>query len=163
MLLLSQGAKGGAVDSSTNRRFAHMSFQKTIIVGNVGRDPEMRYTPSGVPVTSFSVAVSRKWKNQSGEQQEKTTWFRVTCWRKTAELAAQYLQKGKLVLIEGDIDASAYTDREGTARASLELTATNLQFLGARGDTPEGAMAGGHPVAPGGDDFGGGGEDEIPF
>ncbi len=140
-----------------------MSFQKTIIVGNVGRDPEMRYTPSGVPVTSFSVAVNRTWKNQNGEQQEKTTWFRVTCWRKLAETAAQYLQKGKLVLIEGDVEAQAYTDREGNARATLELTATNMQFLGARGDTPEGAVAGPRAAAPGGDDFGGGGEDEIPF
>ncbi len=141
-----------------------MSFQKTIIVGNVGRDPEMRYTPSGVPVTSFSVAVNRTWKNQNGEQQEKTTWFRVTCWRKLAETAAQYLQKGKLVLIEGDVEAQAYTDREGNARATLELTATNMQFLGARGDTtPEGAVAGPRATAPGGDEFGGGGEDEIPF
>ena len=73
----------------------------------------MRYTPTGVPVTSFSIATSRKWTNQNGESQEKTTWFRVTCWRKTAELAAQYLKKGRLVLVEGDIDASAYTDREG--------------------------------------------------
>ena len=105
-------------------------YQKTVVIGHLGRDPEMRYTPSGVPVTSFSVATTRKWTNQNGESQEKTTWFRVTCWRKTAELAAQYLKKGRLVLVEGDIDASAYTDREGSPRASLELTATNLKFLG---------------------------------
>ena len=99
-------------------------YQKTVVVGHLGKDPEMRYTPSGVPVTSFNVATSRKWTNANGEQQEKTTWFRVTCWRKTAELAAQYLQKGRLVLVEGDIEASAWTDKEGNARASLELTAT---------------------------------------
>jgi single-strand DNA-binding protein len=141
-----------------------MSFQKLIIVGRLGKDPEMRYTQSGVPVTSFNVAVDRRWTNQSGEKQEKTTWFRVTCWRKQAEIAAQYLQKGKQVLVEGEVDASAYTDREGNARASLEMTATNFQMLGARGEAPEGAVAGGHAIAPGGgDDFAGGGEDEIPF
>jgi single-strand DNA-binding protein len=142
-------------------------FQRTIVVGHVGRDPEMRYTPGGVPVTSFSVATSRRWTNQNGEQQEKTTWFRVTCWRKLAELAAQYLQKGRLVLVEGDIEAQAYTDREGAARATLELTATTLKFLGGRGEVAEGVpAAAGHanpPGGPGGDEFGGGGEDEIPF
>ena len=113
-------------------------YQKTIVVGHLGRDPEMRYTQSGVPVTSFSVATTRKWSSASGEQQEKTTWFRVTCWRKLAELTAQYLKKGRLVLVEGDIEASAFTDREGNARASLELTATNIKFLGGRGEGGEG-------------------------
>jgi single-strand DNA-binding protein len=132
-------------------------YQKTIVVGHLGRDPEMRYTPSGVPVTSFSVATTRKWSNANGEQQEKTTWFRVTCWRKLAELTAQYLKKGRLVLVEGDIDASAFTDREGAARASLELTATNIKFLGGRGDGEGAPSAGG-----GSDDFPVH-EDEIPF
>jgi single-strand DNA-binding protein len=133
-------------------------YQKTIVAGHLGRDPEMRYTPSGVPVTSFSMATTRKWTNANGEQQEKTTWFRVTCWRKLAELTAQYLKKGRLVLVEGDIDASAYTDREGSPRASLELTATGIKFLGGRGDG-EGA-----PSAPGatGDEFPVH-EDDIPF
>jgi single-strand DNA-binding protein len=133
-------------------------YQKTIVVGHLGRDPEMRYTPSGVPVTSFSVATTRRWSSASGEQQEKTTWFRVTCWRKLAELTAQYLKKGRLVLVEGDIDASAFTDRDGNARASLELTATNIKFLGGRGEGGEGGVGGTgvseeFPVH----------EDEIPF
>ena len=134
-------------------------YQKTIVVGHLGRDPEMRYTQSGVPVTSFSVATTRKWSSASGEQQEKTTWFRVTCWRKLAELTAQYLKKGRLVLVEGDIEASAFTDREGNARASLELTATNIKFLGGRGEGGEGGRGGG---AGGGEDFPVH-EDEIPF
>jgi single-strand DNA-binding protein len=134
-------------------------YQKTIVVGHLGRDPEMRYTQSGVPVTSFSVATTRKWSSASGEQQEKTTWFRVTCWRKLAELTAQYLKKGRLVLVEGDIEASAFTDREGNARASLELTATNIKFLGGRG---EGGEGGGGAGAGGGEDFPVH-EDEIPF
>jgi single-strand DNA-binding protein len=112
-------------------------YQRTIVIGHLGRDPEMRYTPTGVPVTSFSVATTRKWTDQNGQPQEKTTWFRVTCWRKLAELSAQYLQKGRLVLVEGDIDASAFTDKQGNLRASLELTATNLRFLGARGEAGE--------------------------
>lgn len=143
-------------------------YQKTLVIGHLGRDPEMRYTPSGVPVTSFTVATTRKWTNQNGEQQEKTTWFRVTCWRKLAELAAQYLQKGRLVLVEGDIEAQAYTDREGSPRATLELTATTLKFLGGRGEGGEALaapnMAHANPPGPGGqDDFAGGNEDEIPF
>lgn len=132
-------------------------YQRTIVVGHLGRDPEMRYTPAGVPVTSFNIATTRKWTNANGEQQEKTTWFRVTCWRKLAELTQQYLKKGRLVLVEGDIDASAFTDREGNARASLELTATSVKFLGGRGDC-EGV---GGPSGPG-EEFPAH-EDDIPF
>ena len=105
-------------------------YQITTVIGHLGRDPELRYTPTGIPVTSFSIATNRKWTDANGQPQEKVTWFRITCWRKTAELAAQYLQKGRLVLVEGDIDASAYVDKQGSPRASLELTATKLRFLG---------------------------------
>ncbi len=135
-------------------------YQKTIVIGHLGRDPEMRYTPSGVPVTSFSLATTRKWTNANGEQQEKTTWFRVTCWRKLAELTAQYLQKGRLALVEGDVDASAWTDKEGNARASLELTATNIRFLGGRGEGGEGAGGTAGPAPAEGIPVG---EDDIPF
>ena len=107
-------------------------YQHVVIVGNLGRDPEMRYTPSGVPVTSFTVAVNRKWKNQNGELQEKTTWFRVTAWRKLAEMCNEYLSKGRLVLVEGEIDASAWIGQDGEPRATLELTAQNVRFLGGR-------------------------------
>jgi single-strand DNA-binding protein len=135
-------------------------YAKTVVVGHLGRDPEMRYTPSGVPVTSFSVATTRKWANANGEPQEKTTWFRVTCWRKLAELTAQYLQKGRLVLVEGDVDASAWTDKEGNARASLELTATTIKFLGGRGEGGE--LGGAGPAGRGGEEPPVG-EDDIPF
>ncbi len=129
-------------------------YQKTVIVGNLGNDPEMRYTPSGVPVTSFNVAVNRRWTDQNGGQQKKTTWFRVTAWRKLAETCAQYLGKGRLVLVEGEVDASAWTGQDGQPRASLELTARTVRFLSPRGDqnasdTPAGATS----VA----------EEEIPF
>ena len=107
-------------------------YQRTVIVGYLGRDPEMRYTPDGVPVTSFTVAVNRRWTSQDGTPQEKTTWFRVTAWRKQAEVCAQYLSKGRLVLVEGDVDASAWTDQSGNPRATLELRARTVKFLGRR-------------------------------
>lgn len=133
-------------------------YQRIIIVGNVGRDAEMRYTPTGVPVTSFSVAVNRRWNSASGEQQEKTTWFRVTCWRKLAETAGQYVKKGMKILVEGEVEAQAYVDREGTARGTLELTATNFRFLGSRAEAGEAAPA----AAGAGEDFPVH-EDDIPF
>jgi len=112
-------------------------YQKTVIVGHLGADPEMRYTPSGVPVTTFRVATNRVWTNQEGERQEKTTWFRVTAWRRLAETCNEYLSKGRLVLVEGDIDASAWTTSEGEPRATLELTARTVKFLGGRGERAE--------------------------
>ena len=112
-------------------------YQSIVLVGYLGRDPEMRYTPSGTPVTSFNVATTRKWTDAEGQQQEKTTWFRVTAWRRLAETCNQYLTKGRLVLVEGEIDASAWTDRNGEARASLELRASRVRFLGGKGERAE--------------------------
>jgi len=109
----------------------------------------MRYTPSGVPVTNFSVAVSRKWKGKDDEPHEKTTWFKVVAWRNLAELCDKYLQKGARVLVEGEVSASAWVGQDGEPRASLELTAQNVRFLSAKGETqgrtpeePEGLPAG---------------------
>lgn len=107
-------------------------YSKTIVVGHLGRDPEMRFTSGGQSVTSFSVATSRRWTDQSGQTQEKTTWFRVTAWGKLGELCNQYLAKGRIVLVEGDIEASAWKSQEGEARASLELTARNVRFIGGK-------------------------------
>ena len=91
-------------------------YQKTIIVGNVGRDAEMRYTPAGVPVADFTLATNRRWTDNDGNPQERTTWFKIICWRKLAEVAAQYITKGKLILVEGDeIEASAFTGKDGEA------------------------------------------------
>lgn len=128
-------------------------YQHTVVVGHLGRDPEMRYTPSGVAVTNFSVATTRKWTNQDGTAGEKTTWFRVTAWRQLAELCNQYLTKGRLVLVEGDVGASAWMPQDGgEPRATLELTARNVKFLGRReaGESdleapPEDTEAGGIP------------------
>ena len=100
-----------------------MTYQKTIIVGNLGGDPELRYMPNGTAVCNFSVAVNKSWTDAGGEKHKKTTWFRVTAWGRQAETSSQYLSKGSAVLVEGEIEASAYTNKSGEARASLELTA----------------------------------------
>ena len=105
-------------------------YQQITLIGNLGNDPEMRYTPSGVAVASFSLAVNKSWTTESGEKQDKTTWFRVTCWRKQAEVVSQYLGKGKQVMVVGEIEeARAFTDKSGNQRASLEVTATTVRFL----------------------------------
>lgn len=112
-------------------------YQSTTIIGYLGRDPEMRYTPSGAPVTNFSVATSRRWTDAAGVQQERTTWFRVVAWRKLAEACNQYLHKGQLVMVEGEVDASAYMPSGGEPRASLELTARTVKFLSKSGEAQE--------------------------
>ncbi len=111
-------------------------YQKVIIVGRLGQDPEMRYTPSGQPVTSFSVATDRRWTDQAGQQQERTTWFRVSVWGKQAESCNQYLVKGQQVLVEGQMNPDPETGRpkiwtrqDGTSGASYELTAYTVKFL----------------------------------
>jgi single-strand DNA-binding protein len=114
-------------------------FQQCIIIGNLGRDPEMRYTAEGTPVTSFTVAVNRRWTNPEGNTAEKTWWFKVTCWRKLAETTNQYLKKGRQVMVIGEIDASAFTGQDGQPRASLELTARDVRFLGGRDESVGGA------------------------
>jgi single-strand DNA-binding protein len=107
-------------------------WQQCMIIGNLGRDPEMRYLADGTPVTSFTVAVNRRWTGQDGTQGEKTWWFRVTCWRKLAETTNQYLKKGRQVMVIGEIDASAWVGQDGEPRASLDLTARDVRFLGGR-------------------------------
>lgn len=123
------------------------SFNKITIVGYLGRDPELRYTPDGTPVCDFSVATTERRKDRSGEPQEITTWFRVTAWRKLAEIAGQYLAKGKQVYVEGRLIQREYQDRDGNTKYNLEVTASEIQFLGARGDDaqPMRASAGAQP------------------
>ena len=122
------------------------SFNKITVVGYLGRDPELRYTSDGTPVCNFSVATTERRKDRQGEMQDVTTWFRVNVWRRQAEVANQYLKKGKLVYVEGRLSQSEYQDREGQTRTSLEIQASDLQFLGSRGDesggTPETRPAG---------------------
>lgn len=107
-----------------------MSFNKIILVGNLGRDPEMRYTPQGTPVCSFSLATNERRKDKTGEMQDQTTWFRITIWGRQAETASQYLTKGRPVYIEGRLRVEEWTDRDGKPRHTLEVTATDMQFIG---------------------------------
>jgi len=107
-------------------------YQNVIIVGHLGADPEMRYTPSGTPVTNFSVATNRRWTDQQGQPQEETTWFRVVCWGKLAETTNQYLSKGRQVLVQGEIQTRSWEGDDGVTRYTWELRARNVQFLGGR-------------------------------
>ncbi|MCZ7539737.1 MAG: single-stranded DNA-binding protein [Anaerolineae bacterium] len=118
-------------------------YSYTMIIGHVGRDPEMRYTPQGVAVCDFSVAVSRRWTDSAGAQQERTTWFKVSAWRALAETCNEYVRKGMQIMVSGEIDASAYAAKDGKPRASLELTARDVQFLGRRADADEGGAEAG--------------------
>jgi len=116
-------------------------YHRIIIAGHLGRDPEMRYTPSGTPVTTFTVATNRRWTDQSGQQQEETIWFRVSAWGRQAEVCNQYLSKGRPVLVEGRLrpdengNPRIWVGNDGVARANFEVTATTVRFLGRRGET----------------------------
>lgn len=107
-------------------------YQRLIIVGRLGRDPESRYTPQGTAVTSFSVATDRSWTDSSGQKQERTTWFRVSVWGKQAESCNQYLAKGRMVLVEGELSEPKPYQRKdnGEWAASLDVRASNVRFLG---------------------------------
>jgi single-strand DNA-binding protein len=112
-----------------------MSFNKIILVGNLGRDPELRYTPQGVAVCDFSMATNERKKDKSGEYQDVPTWFRITLWRNQAENAAKYLKKGNPVYIEGRLSLEEWTDRDGNTRQTLTVQATDMHFIsGGRND-----------------------------
>ena len=118
------------------------SLAKMTLVGNLGRDAELRYTPKGTAVLEFSVATNERWTDAAGAQQELTQWFRVTVWGRQAESLKPFLVKGKQVLVEGRFRLREYTDREGKHRVSLDVRADNLILLGARGAAaPEEAAA----------------------
>jgi single-strand DNA-binding protein len=142
-------------------------FQTIVIVGNVGRDPEMRYTPSGQAVTSFSVATNRQYTSNNGETVKETIWFRVSAWGKQAETCNQYLKKGSKVLVEGRLTADPatggpriWTGQDGSPRASFEVSAGTVRFLSPRSESEGGGM-GGSPAV---DDSGAPASDEdIPF
>ncbi|MBK8024097.1 MAG: single-stranded DNA-binding protein [Chloroflexi bacterium] len=136
-------------------------FQQVIVVGNLGRDPELRYTQAGVPVCSFSVAVTTM-SGQGDARQEKTTWFRVSAWRELGERCQQYLAKGRQVMVIGTVETRAYQDNAGQPASSLELTARDVRFLGSREDG--GGSRGGEDYSGGsGSGSGSGGVDDIPF
>ena len=111
-------------------------FQQTIVIGRLGKDPEMSYTSEGQPVTHFSVAVNEKFKS-GDEDKERVTWFEVTAWGRQAETCNDYLAKGRQVMVRGRISASAWTTQEGQLRASLKVSAQEVKFLGSNGANSE--------------------------
>jgi single-strand DNA-binding protein len=134
------------------------SVNKAIILGNLGADPELRYTPSGQAVTSLRVATTDRFKDKSGEQQSRTEWHNIVCWGRLAEIARDYLKKGSPVFIEGRIQYRSYDDKEGIKRYRTDIVAIGMQLLGSRtaaegaaepAETPEPQM----PVE----------EDDLPF
>ena len=135
-------------------------MHNTQIIGNVGRDAESRFTPSGAQVTSFSVAVNEKYTASSGEKVKETVWFRVSAWGKQAEVCNQYVKKGMKVLVEGRLTADPETGgpklwgEDGNKKASFEVTASTVRFLSQRGEVDSGAQDAGDMLPP---------EDDMPF
>ena len=117
-------------------------FNKAILIGRLGRDPEVRYTTSGTAVADFSVATNEVWTDQSGERQERTEWHRIVVWRRLAEICEKYLRKGSLVMIEGRIQTREWDDRDGNRRRTTEIVALGMKMLDSRGDR----MGGGPPA-----------------
>jgi single-strand DNA-binding protein len=112
-------------------------LNKVMIIGNLGRDPEMRYTPSGRPVTTFSVATSRAWNTSEGEKHVETEWFNVVAWSNLAEICKQYLTKGQQVYIEGRLQTRHWDDQEGNKHTSVEIVANEMIILGERRESGE--------------------------
>ena len=150
-------------------------INKAILVGNLGNDPEVRYTPAGAAVTTISVATTESWKDKEGNKQEKTEWHRVVFFSRLAEIAGEYLKKGSQVYIEGKLRTNKWQDQNGQDRYTTEILANEMQMLGGRGgDSGSGGFGGGGSMpqapkakqqqnnnnpAPNFDDF----DDEIPF
>lgn len=150
---------------------------KVILIGHLGADPDMRYTPSGAGVCELRVATSESWKDKNGQRQERTEWHRVVVWGKTAEICAKYLAKGRQVYIEGRIQTRSWDDKDGQKRYMTEVIANDVQFLsgGREGGGGGGARRGADDGPPpptddfdrggggGGGGYGGGPDDDIPF
>jgi single-strand DNA-binding protein len=137
------------------------SVNKVILIGNLGRDPEVRFTQGGTPVANFTMATTERWNDPSGEKKERTEWHRIVVWGKQAEVAAEYLKKGRSVYVEGSLQTREWTDRDGNKRYTTEVRAQRLQFLGRPDDRQAGPAAA--PVEEAGEPVGGYAEDDIPF
>ena len=147
------------------------SVNKVIIVGNVGRDPELRYTQSGQPVASFSIATNERFKDKDGNWKDRTEWHRIVAWARLAEICGEYLRKGSQVYVEGRIQTRDWEDKEGNKRQTTEIIALGMQMLGRRGgdgggpsmsddgNQTRGGGGGGEDMPP----PSGGADDEIPF
>jgi single-strand DNA-binding protein len=139
------------------------SVNKVILVGNLGRDAELRYTPGGNAVLNFTMATTDRWNDPSGEKKERTEWHRIVVWGKLGELCGEYLSKGRQVYVEGRLQTRSYDDKDGVKRYMTEIIASDVQFLGSK-ESGGGRAPGGPPPR---EPFGGPGappaDDDIPF
>lgn len=141
-----------------------MSVNKAILLGNLGKDPELRYTPSGKAVATFSLATSERWTGQDGQKNESTTWHNIVVWGKQAEVMKEYLAKGRQVYIEGRISNRSYDDKDGNKKYISEIVVQNFSFVGGRGgDGPRDQSASGAPSADMPPPPSGGDDDDLPF
>ena len=150
------------------------SVNKVILIGNLGRDPELRYTQGGQAVANFTMATTERFSTRDGDKQERTEWHRIVAWGRTGELCAQYLSKGRSAYIEGRLQTREWEDKEGNKRRTTEVVANTVQFLGGRGGAggqggepaggpPSGGSAGGAGAGGGFDNPGPPPPDDIPF
>lgn len=138
------------------------------IIGNLGNDPEVKYLPNGDAVANFSVATTDSWKDKQGQKQEKTQWHRMVCYRKLAEIVGEYTRKGSSVYVEGKIEYSEYTDKEGIKRYSTQIVANAIRLLDKKGEpqgagTPPTNQGAGHPNNAPSPDFDAFEDEQIPF
>ena len=139
------------------------SLNKVMIIGNLGRDPEMRFTANGDAMATFSVACNRRYQSRDGDHREETEWVRVVLWRRLAEIAGQYLQRGSQVYIEGRLQTRSWEDQQGQTRYMTEVVGQQMQMLGSRGGGGDFSGGGGGSQSPP-DDFGGGPDaGDLPF
>jgi single-strand DNA-binding protein len=148
------------------------SLNKVMLIGNLGRDPEVRYTSGGTPVANVTLATTDRWNDQAGEKKERTEWHRLVIWGKQAEIAGEYLRKGRQIFVEGSLQTREWTDREGAKRQTTEIKVQHFTMLGSRSDAPAtvpsdasasaSASAKNSEVAEP-DQGGGYSEDDIPF
>lgn len=135
-------------------------LNKAMIIGNLGADPEIRYTQEGTPVATFSVATNEKWKGKDGQQQEQTEWHRIVAWRRLAEICGEYLHKGSKVYVEGKIQTRKWQDQNGNDKYTTEIVAREMKMLDSKGESGGGTGFGEPPLPPessSGGSFGGGG------
>lgn len=142
-------------------------LNKVMLIGNLGRDPEVRSTPSGQQVATFSLATNRRWKDRDGNRQEQTEWHNIVCWGRQAEIAGQYLGKGRQIFVEGRLQTQSWDDKQtGEKKYRTEIVCDNFQMLGTRGDSGGGGGYGGAPASSPPSQGTGpdtGADDDIPF
>lgn len=139
------------------------SVNKVILIGNLGADPELRYTPAGAAVASFNMATTEKWKDKEGQPQERTDWHRIVLWSRQAEIAKEYLRKGSSVYIEGRLQTRNYEDKDGIKKYVTEIIGQRMQLLGGRGGSGAPADSGGAEPPPAPPDSLDHEDDDLPF